>query len=148
MIDMKLILERKYRKEKYSIGNLYIDGVFFCNTLEDTDRGIDSSMKPEDILKKKIKKETAIPYGTYRVTLTMSPSKKKILPRLHSVPGFEGILIHVGNTIADTEGCILVGTNTQPGKVLESTVHMAKLMKILEGATDEITISIVKEFKG
>ena len=126
---MKLELKRVALKDTYTIGKLYIDGVFFCDTIEDKVRDV------------KIKGITAIPYGTYKVILSLSNRFKKVLPLLVSVPGFEGVRIHAGNTSEDTEGCILVGENKEIGKVINSRKTMDKLMPILESA-ENITITI------
>lgn len=154
---MELILKRKYFKNYYIIGNLYIDGVFFSNTLEDTDRGLDSSMSEYDILKIKVKNKTAIPVGTYNITLDIvSPKFSKYsfykknanngrLPRLLDVKGFEGILIHAGNSHQDTSGCILVGENREKGKLLNSRDTFIKLYNLLYEAYNKketITIKI------
>ena len=89
--------------------------------------------------------ESAIPYGTYKVTVDKSPKFKRELPRLHDVPHFDGILIHRGNTAKDTAGCILVGLNTAKGKLTQSTEYELKLTAILKECQDkgeEITITI------
>ena len=128
---MKLVLDRKWPKATYTIGRLYVDGAYFCNTLEDTDRGLDFRMTEAQIAKRKVYGETAIPKGTYLVDLgTVSPKYKAVawydklcggkMPRLKAVPGFSGILVHPGSTALDTKGCILVGKNTQVGKLTES----------------------------
>lgn len=152
---MKLEIKRIAKKAKYTIGKLYVDGAYFCDTLEDTDRGLDSSMTITDIKRQKVDGKTAIPTGTYTITLGVkSPkfSKKTayafcggFLPRLLNVPGYEGVLIHIGNTAEDTEGCLLVGKNKAVGKVLESTATFTKLYTILKkadqaGETIKITI--------
>lgn len=138
---MELFLERKYKKSNYTIGNLYIDGEFFCSTLEDKDRNLNSNMTEEQIRSKKVYGETSIPIGIYTIDMnTVSPKFRSKswakpyggkLPRLLNVKGFEGVLIHVGNTIKDTLGCILVGENKVKGQVINSTVTFNKLMKIL-----------------
>ena len=128
---MKLLLERIYKAPTYTIGRLYLNGDFFCNTLEDV-------VRPAGV---KVYGETAIPFGTYKVKLTMSQRFKKVMPILLSVPMFEGIRIHAGNTEADTSGCILVGENTVKGKVINSTATFKRLMERLSG--DNITIEIV-----
>lgn len=127
---MKLELQRKYYKQTYTIGNLYIDGLFFCNTLEDIPRV------------KKITNETCIPTGAYRVILNMSNRFKRIMPLLLFVPGFDGIRIHAGNTDKDTSGCILVGKNTLPGRLTNSKETFEKLMEILLNSKDEIVIEV------
>lgn len=143
---MEITLIRKYPKQTYTIGQLYINGKFFCNTMEDTDRNLYQGMSEETIKQIKVPTQTAIPYGRYRITLNVqSPkyAKKKqyakcngYLPRLLNVPGFEGILIHIGNTAEDSAGCILVGLNKEKGKVLESTTTFWKLYDILKQAND------------
>lgn len=137
---MKLILERKTLKPEYTIGKLYVDGAFFSDTLEDTVRDVNHNGKFDDS-EKKIFGKTAIPYGTYKITMEMSPRFGKILPRLHNVPEFEGVLIHAGNTAEDTHGCILLGENKEIGKVLNSRVYSEKLNKLLENKKD-ISITI------
>lgn len=129
---MKLQLIRTYKGEKYTIGKLYIGGVFFSDVLEDAVRDV------------KIKGITAIPSGTYTIILTMSNRFKKILPLLLSVPNYEGVRIHSGNDETDTEGCLLVGQNKEKGKVLNSRVTMDKLMDIFNTRIggEQITIEI------
>lgn len=117
---MKIDLHRKYRREGYSIGKLYIDGKYICDTLEDTDRGLTSDMPEDKIRALKIYGKTAIPTGRYKVNMSYSNRFKKEMPLLLNVKGFAGIRIHAGNTAKDTEGCILCGLNKEKGKVLES----------------------------
>lgn len=137
---MNLELHRIAKLPKYTIGKLYIDGKYFCDTLEDTDRGLDWKDSAAYIREKKIHSETAIPKGTYKLIVNYSPRFKRNLPRLLDVPGFDGILIHRGNTAADTAGCILVGENSVVGKVLNSTPYEQKLTAMLEGGEHKITI--------
>lgn len=152
---MELTLDRKWKKNGYSIGKLYVNGEYLCNTLEDTDRNLYQGMQKEWIQQRKVYGETAIPFGRYRITLKVqSPkfSKKKTyekcngyLPRLLNVPCWEGCLIHIGNYPKDTEGCILVGENTKVGAVMNSTKCFWKLYDILKEADDrkeEIWITI------
>lgn len=151
---MEIVLNRKWKKPNYTIGVLSIDGKFFCNTLEDTDRGLKDTMDASKI--KAIKKShiTAIPTGTYQVTLNVvSPkfSSRKFykevcngkVPRLLNVKGFEGILIHSGNKAEDTDGCILVGQNKVVGQVINSQATFRKLYKLLSSSKDNITIKII-----
>ena len=150
---MKLTLKRIARKEGYTIGRLYIDDAYFCDTLEDRDRGLEESM-PLDMIKRiKVKGETAIPTGTYELSMRhISPkySRKKafaftggVMPRLLNVPGYEGVLIHSGNTAADSEGCILVGENKAVGKVLNSMATFKALWSVLNQRKSEpITITV------
>lgn len=149
---MELALHRVTKKDTYTIGYLYIDGEYFCDTLEDRDRGLRDSMTEEEIAALKVRGKTAIPTGEYRVTLdVVSPkfSKKKAyqfcggrLPRLLGVRGFDGILIHIGNTADDTDGCILVGKNESIGAVVNSTSTFKTLYRRLEEDRDDITIRI------
>ena len=138
---MNLMLIRKYKLPTYTIGKLYIDGEYFCDTLEDKDRGLTDSMFVSEISKIKIKKETAIPTGTYKVTITYSNRFKKNMPLINNVKGFEGIRIHSGNTNQDTEGCILVGFNKVKGNVINSRDTYNKLFSVLS-KSNNITITI------
>lgn len=147
---MKLKLDRKYKKKDYTIGKLYINGVYFCDTLE-----------PHCIDWKKEKKvpgKTAIPEGNYQVSVDyFSPrfgndayykqfANNGKVPRLMNVPNFDGILIHVGNYPKDTQGCILVGRNTVRGAVMDSCKTFSELYKKLRSARasyDPIIIEII-----
>lgn len=144
---MKLILKRKFLGDKYTIGDLLIDGKFFCNTIEDTVRGLPSTCpytpKGQSCkCKGKIYAQTAIPTGTYKVTMEYSPRFKRKLPLLHNIPHFIGILIHSGNDESSSAGCLIVGNNTIKGKVTESRVTSDKLNAILSKET-QITIEII-----
>ena len=149
---MELLLERIALRDTYTIGHLSIDGKRFCDTCEDTDRGLRQDLPLSVNQAKKRRGITAIPVGRYRVTLDVkSPkySKKKqydfcqgFVPRLINVPALEGILIHIGNTAADSEGCILVGRNTKVGMVMESTKTFKALYEVLRKATDPIYITV------
>ena len=138
---MILTLDRKYKLPTYTIGKLYIDGEYFCDTLEDKDRGLTDGMTVSEISKIKIKKETAIPTGTYKVTITYSNRFKKNMPLINDVKGFEGIRIHSGNTDKDTEGCVLVGFNKVKGNVINSRDTYNKLFSVLS-KSNNITITI------
>ena len=144
---MILTLNRKYKGETYTIGDLLVDGVFFCNTIEDKVRELPiiCPNTPKWFsckCKEKVYAETAIPAGTYKVTLQKSPKFQRVLPYLHDVPHFLGILIHEGNTERNSAGCIIVGRNTVKGKVLQSKDTMAKLMELLKGQKN-IQIEII-----
>ena len=151
---MQLVLERKWKKSNYTIGILSIDGKRFCETLEDVDRNLNSSMSVEQIKAIKKPNETAIPTGTYKVTLDVysqrfgyNPFYRRVckgnLPRLLNVKGFDGVLIHCGNTNLDTSGCILVGRNLEVGRVLKSKETFEKLYKILKENKDNLIIKIL-----
>ena len=131
----------------YCIGKLYIDGVYFSDTIEDTDRGLDDGMSEAEIKQKKVKGETAIPTGTYPVYITWSPKYKKPMPLLERVKGYSGIRIHSGNTAKDTEGCLIVGKNKEVGKVLESRKTYNELFQILNTTNERIIIDIRRKYK-
>lgn len=154
---MELVVNRKYKKQSYTIGELYVDGKFFSNTLEDADRGLDDSMSIAKIRELKKPSITAIPKGTYEITLDVISPRfctnsfyKQVcngkLPRLLNVKGFEGILIHAGNTDKDTSGCLLVGVNKAKGQVINSRETFKELYKLLKDKHDKgekITIKIL-----
>jgi hypothetical protein len=139
---MIITVRRIAMKDTYTIGKLYIDGVYFCDTIEDKDRGLDDSMEESEIRKKKVYGLTAIPLGTYKVEITYSPKFKKNLPLLIGVKGFEGIRIHSGNTAKDSLGCIIVGRNKKVGMVLDSRATMTKLLKVLTSTKENIWLTI------
>ena len=154
---MELVIDRKWKKQNYTISNLTIDGEWFCNVLEDTDRNLDDSMSIEKIKSLKKPSITAIPRGTYEVSLDItSPKYSKIpfykelcngkLPRLLYVKGFDGILIHAGNTDKDSSGCLLVGQNKVKGQVINSRETFKALYKLLKDRRikgEKITIKIL-----
>ena len=155
MEHLELVIKRIAAKADYTIGYLYVNGTFFCNTLENTDRGLDQKMPLEELLKRKVFGQTAIPTGIYRVTMNRkSPKFSRIeyyrdfcggyMPRLLQVPGFEGVLIHRGNSEDATEGCLLVGDNTSRGGLSKSKARWEGLMKkyLIPAKEHNIPISI------
>ena len=141
MKDLILELKRIYTCNTYTIGKLYINGEYVCDTIEDADRGLRSDMPLKEIKAKKVYGETAVPTGTYEITMDVKSSKYSdfnryswakpyngYLPRLLDVPGFDGVLIHVGNYAKDSLGCILVGLNKAKGCVSDSTITFNLLM--------------------
>lgn len=139
---MDLILKRIAYKPTYTIGRFYINGKYFCDTIEDKDRNLTSNMTLEDISKIKVKGQTAIPKGTYKVNITYSPRFKKDMPLIENVIGFDGIRIHSGNTAEDTEGCIIVGENKVVGKVINSKETYNKLFSILLQDKNNLRITV------
>lgn len=119
---MKLELRREHGSKKYTLGDLYIDGEYFCKTLEDEERDV------------KIKGETSIPVGTYEVIVTYSNRFNQLMPLLLNVPNFEGIRIHSGNTDKDTDGCILVGKPLRADFIQQSRDTYVQLMKKINAA--------------
>lgn len=126
---MQINVRRTFKGPEYTIGKLYIDGHYLCDTLEDTVRPAGT----------KIAGKTAIPAGTYRVKKTMSPRFKKILPEILNVPGFTGVRIHAGNLPKDTDGCLLLGLNKAKGAVLFSQITVDFFMA---RTPDEFTLTI------
>ena len=136
---MTIEVYRKWKKETYTVGQLFIDGKFFCNTIEDKDRHLDQSMPLKKIQEVKVAAKTAIPTGTYRIRMDIISPKYSLkpwyvknchgarLPRIENVPGWSGILIHAGNTAADSSGCLLVGKNDVVGMVTDSKATFLKL---------------------
>lgn len=152
---MELKLVRKIKADTYTIGELFVNNKLFCSTLEDKDRGLTDSMSLEDIKSKKVYGKTAIPTGTYDITLDIVSPKFKDrtwakfcegkLPRLINVKGYDGVLIHVGNRAEDTLGCILVGQNATSGFVNNSTDTFKKLYSQLldsKNKGEKLTIKI------
>lgn len=153
---MKLLLKRIALRPTYTIGQLFIDGERFCDTCEDKVRDTNKDGDLLDEGEGKVYAETAIPYGTYDVTLNVQSPRfrtkkayefcKGFLPRLLNVPHFEGILIHIGNTAKDSGGCILVGENKVVGGLINSTATFTRLYGRLKAAADrgeKIEIEIV-----
>ena len=135
MTKIKII--RDTFSDESTIGKLYIDGEYFCETLEDKDRFLEAGGV-------KIYGKTCIPRGTYQLAITMSNRFKKELPLLLNVPQFEGIRIHAGNTAADTDGCILLGRTRRNNFVENSrdavNEFIEKLAKMLED--DEVWVEV------
>ena len=160
--SMKIELVRIYTCPTYTIGKLYIDGVYQNDTLEDSDRGLDDSMSEEEIRRRKVYAQTAIPTGTYKITMNVRSPKfsqypfyKKLcngyLPRLIGTKGFEGVLLHCGSKASNSAGCILQGLNTIKGRLTDSQAVFTKLMKQhfipAKMLGKEITITITTKYK-
>ena len=127
---MKIKVDRIYKGESYTIGKMYLNGEYFCDTLEDAIRPV------------KIPNETAIPAGTYKVEVTYSPRFKRNLPLLIDVPNYTGIRIHNGSNKDHTSGCILVGFNTAKGKLTDSRKTSDQLTNLLKSLSEPIEIEI------
>lgn len=129
---MNLLLNRDVKGNFFTLGELFIDGVSFCYTVEDI-------IRPDG---EKVVGRTAIPFGIYKVVLSMSNRFKIITPEVLDVKGFKGIRIHSGNTAADTEGCLIVGTIRTSNGVGLSRQCFKKLMDKLKGQK-EINLTII-----
>ena len=127
---MKIKVDRIYKGESYTIGKMYLNGEYFCDTLEDAIRPV------------KIPNETAIPAGIYKVEVTYSPRFKRNLPLLVDVPNYTGIRIHNGSNNDHTSGCILVGFNTSKGKLTDSRKISDQLTNLLKSLSEPIEIEI------
>ena len=154
---MEILVDRKWKKEEYTIGNLYVDGVFYCNTLEDKDRDLTTNLSLQEIKKRKKAGVTAIPIGTYNIRMDITSPKYSSkewyvknchgakMPRLENVPGYEGLLIHPGNKASETEGCLLVGKNDVKGMVTKSKDYFLPLYNKMYAAYskgEKISITI------
>lgn len=143
---MKIKLSREVFTDKSTIGQMFIDGKYFCDTLEDKNRD-ENKNGIFDNGEVKIYGETAIPYGNYDVTVSYSNAFKRELPLLLNVPHFEGIRIHRGNKPEDTKGCILVGEYKEtPNWISNSTPYEIKLTGLIKEAISaghKVTINII-----
>lgn len=151
---MKLTIKRTITRNSYTLGKLYIDGVYFCDTLEDRDRGLTQNMSVEQIKSMKVPGETAIPKGTYRVTLdVVSPKFSKYpfymqtcegkLPRLIDVKGYEGVLIHVADgpkRDSLLQGCIGIGNLSAEEYLMNGKKVFVELYNKLKGNNIELEI--------
>lgn len=135
---MNLRVDRRWKRDQYTIGIMYVNGTRFCETVEDADRGLDSSMDVLTILAKKQPGITAIPTGTYKVILTVSTKFKKkswaakyggLVPELVGVRGYSGVRIHPANYATELEGCIAPGENKVKGGVVNSVNRYLELMQ-------------------
>lgn len=136
---MKLTLIRDDCGPGRTLGTLRIDGVYFCQTLEDEDRRLEADPAA------KIPGETAIPRGTYRVIIDHSQRFGRDMPHILDVPGYEGVRIHSGNTAADTDGCILVGNVRSGDRILNSRgafLDLAVRLGLEQMAGREITLEV------
>ncbi len=152
---VRILIQRIARKDGYTIGHLYVNGLYVCDTLENTERGLCRKMAPEIIREQKAKGDTAIPQGVYKVTIDVeSPvysasafmdefANGGRVPLIEDVPEFEGILILPGSTVDDTYGGIIVGYNTAPGQLTKSYGTFIRLYALLHDAKGEITITVV-----
>lgn len=138
MNSIHMLLMRDIITPKSTVGQLFLNDKFECFTLEDVDRNLEAY--PD----RKIKKETCIPRGFYKVVLSLSPKYKRVMPEVLYVPGFQGIRIHSGNTPVDTEGCILVGQTRADNFVGQSRLAYDALFRKLAADPDTQIILEIK----
>lgn len=143
---MEIKLIRNSFTHKSTIGDLFVNGKFECNTLEDVDRGLIQTDPIQDIARKKVHGQTAIPYGRYEVIINFSNRFKVPMPLLVDVPNYAGVRIHSGNTSEHTEGCLLVGKKENADFISHSKdaykILFDKLRAVSE--TEKIFIEIIK----
>lgn len=135
---MELLLIRKFPRQNYTIGKLYVNGGFYCHTLEPPVRDYDHG-------EQKVYGNSAIPKGTYKINYRQSTTYNRKMPYLCNVPYFTGVMIHTGNTVKDTKGCILVGLNLLVGKLCNSRSMFRELDIEMQAAVkrkESITIKI------
>ena len=147
---MEIVIWRKWRKAGYTIGKMYIDGVFFCNTLEDTDRGLMQGMSVGEIARIKVAGRTAIPVGDYKIILQWSPRFRKVLPTILNVKGYSGVRMHAGNTSKNTDGCPLFGDADEDNIrdwVSNSRKRFNEFFQTLKTAGGEANLHIVWDYK-
>jgi hypothetical protein len=138
---MELLIQRESSTRNSTPGALSINGVFECFTLEDVVREV--ALVPVSTWK--IASETAIPVGTYEVTIDFSDRFQRQMPHVLNVPGFDGIRIHSGNTAADTEGCILLGKQRALDDVSQSRDAFAAFFPKLQAAInsgERVTLTV------
>lgn len=136
---MKLRLIRHAPSGLATIGRLWLDGTAQCWTLEDEDRHLETGGT-------KLPGQTAIPLGTYQVVIDHSPKFKRDMLHVLGVPQFEGVRIHAGNGVADTDGCILVGAGIRNGVMVRSRVALLALESKVRGAlADSETVMLTIE---
>ena len=147
---MRLLLKRVYKGSEYTIGRLFVENngqmIYTCDTLEPVDRGLKKTQSEAVIKSRKVDGKTAIPLGTYAITLKIQSPKFRTrywakfcdgyLPTILGVPCFSRVLIHVGNTVHDTQACVLVGNNRIKAKVLDSAYTFERIYKKLKAADD------------
>lgn len=150
---MELKLVRKEFTETSTIGELFVNGVFECYVLEDTDRGLKQSMTLAESVATKVHGKTAIPYGSFKIVVTKSERFSKMkgkpvyLPILLNVPNYEGVRIHTGNKPEDTEGCLLPARKKDKNVVSESTLAFNQLNEKINNALkvgENVVIEITK----
>lgn len=140
---MEVVIERAWKRDKYTVGRFFINGERFCESLEDKDRGLTQDMSEKEIAKIKVYGETAIPTGRYRVKMTYSPKFKRMMPEILGVKCFSGIRIHSGTTAKDSLGCPLLGRNTKVGMITESRKTCAEFERLLIAAGGECDLIVM-----
>lgn len=143
---MKILIDRNYKYPKYTVGEVYVNGTFYCYSLEDTDRGLHVDMPMRYFKERKVYGETAIPCGVYEIIIDWSPKFKKYMPhvmwrnadgKLVEVPGFSGIRLHSGANSSNTLGCIMFGRWEGGDRLIASPAITSNLVGKIEKARNE-----------
>ena len=140
---MFVLIDRKWKKDTYTIGRVFIDDEFFANSMEDRDRGLTKDMPLKEIQRIKVYGETAIPTGEYDVQMTYSPKYRRMMPEILNVPGWIGVRMHSMNTAKDSEGCIGYGKNDKPGWISNSRATMREFERRLNAVGGRCRLKIV-----
>lgn len=133
---MEITLKRRYLGPEYTVGSWYFDDVYLCDIMEDKVRDINRDGDLDDPGEGKVFAETAIPYGRYKIELSMSPKFKRVLPMILNVKHFTGIRVHRGRTAKHSHGCLLPGENKAKGQVLNSEKYEIEIIKQMMDATN------------
>jgi hypothetical protein len=142
---MKITIKTIYKGENYIISNMYLNGVFFTNTIEDKIRDLNNDGDLNDPGEEKVYGKTAIPKGIYTLILNYSPKFKRILPRILNVPHFDGILIHNGVDENSSAGCLILGDNKIKGQVTNSKKRLEEFItKLLDSGDKKHVIEIIR----
>lgn len=144
---MEIKIIRREFSDLSTIGDFIVSGVFTCFVLEPTDRGLNSDMSLDEILKIKVPDKTAIPYGRYKIEMVFSPKFKMYVPIYHEIKGFDAVEFHIGNKPSDTRACSLPGMSKQKDCVLRSTEAFNLVVPKIQKAIDnkeEVWITIEK----
>lgn len=124
---MKLTLKRHTFTDKSTIGSLQCGAIKICDTLEDADRKLEKAGETAKVYGK-----TAIPRGTYKLTIDWSNRFTKYMILVNDVPYFKGVRIHAGNTPADTDGCILCGDRYEEDSIINSRIKTNRVFLLVE----------------
>lgn len=137
---MELKLERKIFNRTSTEGNLYVDGKWFANTIEDVVRAEPGKWRSE----LKVYAQTAIPYGRYPVLVTWSNRFKRLLTGVFNVPDFDGIRIHNGSSENSSAGCIIVSYKDDDAnhKLINDKAAMNDLCNLVKAAQDKEKVFI------
>lgn len=145
MEKLKAKIVRNEFADGYTMGRLYLNGKYFCDTLEDCDRSLYDKQTVTEIMRIKVQGQTAIPIGVYNVRVSYSQRFKRDVPLIEGVKGFSGVRIHAGNNARDTEGCVLLGRRRSGGYIGDSRNACNAFERELAQAGDVCELEICYE---